>query len=117
MSKEQENGPLQNAFRRFDIVEHILESAHTNPTLKGLVQYLSENIEDVQRLLEYGIQHLPNEEGRPDKEIASFFFLITELSNATSEQRDVAMEGMIYCENDSSFPTCSRDELIHMFKK
>ena len=68
-------------------------------------------------LFQYGIQHLPSDPVQhDDKEIGTFFLVVSELKDIPDEVRDFALDTMLYCEG-SGGPNMSYDERLKYYQK
>lgn len=71
----------------------------------------------IEEVFKFGIENLPTDELRPDLSLSSYFFVISEIKELSEELHNLAMEAMIYCENDSDVPTKSLSDLNKIYKK
>jgi hypothetical protein len=71
----------------------------------------------LKRLFFYGMAQLPNDEYRPNLELATYFYLLSEITNLKPEVKALAAEAMTYCENESGMPTWSLTALKAEYKK
>lgn len=81
-----------------------------------LISKLCINPVPIEEIFKFGIENLPTDELRPNFPLSSYFFVISEISELSEELRDLAIESMIYCENDSDVPTKSLSDLNKMYK-
>jgi hypothetical protein len=65
-----------------------------------LYRELSKSEPDYHLLLTYGFEHLPSELNRPEKKLATFFLTLSEINQIPDNIRDLAIDAMVYCEND-----------------
>ncbi len=68
--------------------------------------------DDVRELIEYGINHLPLENERPNSGLAEYFFRLSEIENLDAERTDLLTDVFLYCKNGADFPVPSHYEEI-----
>jgi hypothetical protein len=65
-----------------------------------LIEALKEPQPNISMLFRYGLDRLPDDASRPDRALATYFLCLSEIKNADADMRDLAMDAMVYCEND-----------------
>ena len=114
---------------KIDIINKILKSGSEQSFLNiinkkrlgkyknFLISKLCANPIPIEEIFKFGIENLPADEFRPNLSLSSYFFVVSEISELSEELRDLAIEAMIYCENNSDVPTKSLSDLNKIYKK
>lgn len=95
----------------------LLERAGDNRHLSFLVDRLASGATSVRDFIDYGIQNLPEEESRPDMQLAEFLLVVSELKGLQKEVQDLAVDLMVYSETEVDFPGESRAQLLERYRK
>jgi hypothetical protein len=70
------------------------------------------------KLLWRGLERLPPDLDLPDQTLAQYFFNLSERKDFTDDERDLAMDAMVFCENDFDFPvTTNRAQLLARYQE
>lgn len=66
----------------------------------------------MRELFRYGVDKLPAESRRPDLKLSRFFLILSELSGLQPDAESLALDLMVYCENEPDGPDSLRPDLI-----
>ena len=72
---------------------------------------LGKNIFSIDELFNFGLHNLPKDNSRPDKNLASVFLAISSLKSISKNDASIAIDAMVYCENednDLGIMTCAQ---------
>ena len=71
----------------------------------------------LKQIIQYGIDNLPDNNYRPNFELGTYFFVVSEIHNLQDFIRDLMMDAMIYCKNDSDTGVGNLNTLREKYKK
>ncbi|MBI5139150.1 hypothetical protein HZA26_00865 [Candidatus Nomurabacteria bacterium] len=104
-------------FNDLPVIQGELLNEAKNKHISFLVGMFKEGKFSTKKLFEYGVGSLPDDKDRPDVPLSIYFFILSEIKGLPNSVRDLAMDAMVYCENDSSFPTRPLEELLSQYEK
>jgi hypothetical protein len=90
----------------------IIASRNENPHLDFLLRELAKDTVSTRTLFRYGMDHLPQNLDRPDMDLSIFFLTLSELKSMPADAQSLALDLMIYCENEPDGPDSLRPDLI-----
>jgi len=96
-------------------IHDIVCKKQDNKHIAFLVELLGKDVVSTDLIFAYGMRNLPQEKERPDSAVSSFFYIVSEIKDLSRDMRDLAMDAMVYAENDSYFPTESYRELQNRY--
>lgn len=71
----------------------------------------------IKRVFSYGLGQLPDEEHRPDLDLATYFYILSGIEYLRHEVKVFATEAMTYCEYESGSPTWTRETVKAEYEK
>jgi hypothetical protein len=113
----EENINLLNISKTFNPgfereLSRIISLRHNNRYVDFICHELNREAVDKKILFQYGIDNLPNNSSRPNMKLSTYFLILSELKDLPYEASSLAVDLMVYCENDSDGPDSLRPDLI-----
>jgi hypothetical protein len=82
-------------------LRRILSGGVLGGHLEALLGAIQDKDPDLRELLRYGMERLPPDDRRPDDALASYFMVLSELTDCSYELRIFATKCVEYCESDA----------------
>lgn len=102
-------GKINSSFREtFSAIIRSQQNRH----LDFLRLTLEHSQHTARELFQYGFDNLPSDSERPDLELATYFLVVSELSDLPPKAQSLALDSMIYCENETGGPDSLRPDLM-----